>query len=129
MGREWSKGGFALSIPTEDQEQSSVIQWFDLQHNQLRGRLFAVPNGGVRHIATAARLKKTGARAGVPDLMLPVARGGFHGLFIEMKRVKNSRLSPEQDDWLTFLAKEGYMVVVCKGFEPAKQTIDAYLAY
>ena len=129
MGREWSKGGFALRIPTEHEEQKNVVTWFDLQYPAIKGRLFAVPNGSNKSMATAAKFKAEGLRSGVPDLMLPVARGGFHGLFIEMKRVKNSRLSPEQDDWLTFLAKEGYMVVVCKGFEPAKQTIDAYLAY
>ena len=35
--------------------------------------LFAIPNGGKRHITTATRLKASGAKSGIPDIFLPVA--------------------------------------------------------
>jgi hypothetical protein len=118
-----------MTIPTEHEEQKNVVQWFDLQYPAIKGRLFAIPNGSNKSKAAASKFKAEGLRPGVPDLMLPVARGGFHGLFVEMKRVKNSKLSTEQNEWLDFLANQGYMVVVCKGFEPAKNTIESYLNY
>ena len=52
--------------------------------------MYAIPNGGKRHIHTAVVLKQTGVKSGVPDIFLPVRRGK-HGLFIEMKRKKVER--------------------------------------
>lgn len=111
---------------TEHQEQAALIQWFDVQHKDLRGRLFAIPNGGQRHVAVATKLKAEGVRRGVPDLMLPVARHGFHGLFIELK-AKGGRPTKEQLDWLGFLGEQGYMAVVCVGAQAAINTISSYL--
>jgi hypothetical protein len=36
--------------------------------------MFAIPNGGLRHKAEANKLKSEGVKAGVPDIMLPIAR-------------------------------------------------------
>jgi len=114
-------------IPTEDQDQAALIRWFDLQYPALRGRLAACPNGGFRNKVTAVNLKRTGARAGYPDLNLLTPRNGYYGLFIEMKRAKGGTLSPEQKDWLEWLSEQGFMAVVCKGFDSAKNTIQEYL--
>ena len=121
-------------VPTEHQEQVAVIQWFNVQHKALKGRLIAVPNGA--HLAGSqklrcakmARMKAEGLSPGFPDLFLPVARGGFHGLAIEMKRVKGSATSKEQQDWLEWLTAQGYMAVLCKGADAAIETIKGYLA-
>lgn len=113
--------------PSEHAEQCTLIQWFDDNYAPLKGRLFAVPNGGKRSKSEAVKLKREGVRAGVPDLMLPVARHGYHGLFIEMKRLKYSSTSKEQKDWHEFLTKQGYKVVVCKGHERAQEAIKCYL--
>lgn len=112
---------------SEHAEQVSLVQWFDKEFPKLRGRLFAIPNGGHRHPAEAARLKLEGVRAGVPDLFLPVPAGGKHGLFIEMKREKGGRLSPEQKDWLTFLQAQGYEAQCCAGYFEAMSVVFAYL--
>jgi hypothetical protein len=50
--------------------QVDCVQWFSLQYPSLRGRLFAVPNGGHRSKTEAARLKAEGVVAGVSDLIL-----------------------------------------------------------
>lgn len=114
-------------LPTEHQEQAAVIQWFQLAYPEIKTRLFAVPNGANKSRASAARFAVEGLRAGVPDLMLPIARHGFHGLFIEMKRLKGGRLSREQSDWLDFLGEQGYMAVVCCGSVAAIETLKEYL--
>ena len=88
---------------------------------------FVVPNGGSRNRAEAARLQAEGVKAGVPDLCLPVPRGEFHGLYIELKRVRGSRTSDFQVGWMESLMKQGYCVALCKGWEQAAQTIIEYL--
>lgn len=52
--------------------------------------MYHVPNGGKRDKATAAVLKRQGVKAGVPDIMLPAARAGYHGLYIELKAGENT---------------------------------------
>lgn len=111
---------------SEHQEQRAVVQWFDLQYPKLRGRLFAVPNGGHRHPAVAAKLKAEGVRPGVPDLWLPVPRQEFSGLVIELK-AKGGRATREQVDWLDFLGEQQFMAVVCVGAAAAIETIRGYL--
>lgn len=121
----------------ECHEQRALIRWAELAKGNYPplALLFAIPNGGFRHITTARNMKAEGAKPGVPDLFLPVARGGFHGLFIEMKRpgVKPKRasskggLSDVQIAWKADLEGQGYRVAVCYGFEEAKHMIEAYL--
>lgn len=114
-------------VPTEHQEQCALVEWFDVRYPRLRGRLAAVPNGGARHKAVAGQLKAEGVRKGYPDLQLLVPHNGHHGLIIEMKRIRGSRIEPEQLEWLEWFAAMGYRAVVCKGFEAAKSVITDYL--
>ena len=103
-------------IASEEREQMLFVQWFRRTHAPVR--IFAIPNGGHRHIAVAAKLKACGATAGVPDLFVPA----WH-LWIEMKKEKGGSVSPEQKDWMVYLKEVGYCVMVCKGAEDAKRQI------
>ncbi|MEB0078026.1 VRR-NUC domain-containing protein [Pseudomonas sp. CCI3.2] len=116
-----------LAVPTEHEEQKSLIKWFSLQYPKFGNRLVAVPNGGQRNVIVASKLKAEGVRAGFPDLMLLMPRGEFMGLMIEMKRVKGGSLQVEQAEWLDWLNKQGYMAVICKGAQAAQDTIKSYL--
>lgn len=114
---------------TEAQEQMAVMKWAEMsrgKYPELR-LLFHIANGGSRNKIEAAHLKQQGVKAGVPDLCLPVARGRFHGLYIEMKREKGGRLSPEQKGWLNALEAQGYYCKVCHGASEAIHTIQDYL--
>lgn len=119
----------AYPVPVEDKEQELLFQWAAYMQGQhpCLARMYAVPNGGYRHITTASRMKKTGTKAGVPDVMLPYPCGGYHGLYIEMKRVKGGKVSEEQRDWLGYLASVGYAAVVCHGFGEARDAVLKYL--
>jgi hypothetical protein len=116
-----------LAVPTEHEEQKSLVKWFSLQYPKIGNRLVAVPNGGQRNVIVASKLKAEGVRAGFPDLMLLMPRGEFMGLMIEMKRVKGGSLQAEQAEWLDWLNKQGYMAVICKGAQAAQDTIKSYL--
>lgn len=113
---------------SEHQEQAALIRLCRLKETKYPelAMLFAVPNGGVRHIGTAVKLKAEGVKPGVPDLFLPVPRGGHHGLFIEMKAVKG-KVSKEQLWWLSSLEAQGYHAEVCYGWESAAKVIEDYL--
>ena len=113
---------------SEHTEQVALFEWaatFAPRYPQL-DLLFAVPNGGHRHISVAARLKREGTRAGVPDILLPVPSKGWHGLFIELKYGKN-KTSKTQDWWLARLTEQEYLAVVCYGWRDAAETIKDYL--
>ena len=91
------------------------------------GLLYAIPNGGKRAIKTAVALKKQGVKRGVPDMCLPVPRGGFNGLYIELKRVKGGTVSDEQREWIAALNTQGYKAIICHGAEEAIEQIRGYL--
>ena len=119
------------TVPLEDAEQRVIFQWAAMETaaRPELGLLYAIPNGGKRAIKTAVALKKQGVKRGVPDMCLPVARGGYHGLYIELKRQKGGVVSETQKIWITALAKQGYKAVVCKGAEEAIGTIKEYLKW
>ena len=113
----------------EAAEQIKLFRWVDLvsknYYPELR-LLYHVPNGGSRNELEAVNLKKQGVRSGVPDLCLPVARGGYHGLYIEMKYGKN-KPTEKQLEWIEDLRNEGYAVSICWGFEAVRQELEKYL--
>lgn len=119
----------SMNVPSEHEEQVMLIQYCDLmsRSNADYGLIFAVPNGGDRNIVTAGKLKAEGVKPGVPDLFLPVPRGIYSGLFIEMKRRKGGRVSREQISWISALISRGYKVVVCRGFDEARDALEAYM--
>ena len=115
------------TLPLEHQEQVTLLEWFDLQYPALRKRMAAVPNAGKMNATIGKRMNREGRRKGYPDLQLLVPHNGYHGLIIEMKRQDGGEVSPEQMDWLEWLAQMGYKVAVCAGFDAAKQVVSDYL--
>jgi hypothetical protein len=120
----------AISVVPEDFEQELVMRWATGQVDSWPelALLFHIPNGGLRGKREAARLKRMGVKPGVPDLCLPVARGGFHGLYVEMKRNDGGRVSTEQKAWLAALHAAGHCVAVAEGHEQAIAVLRDYLA-
>lgn len=113
---------------SEDEEQQKVIYWAELMSNAYPDlqMLYHVPNGGSRNRVEAAKLKRMGVRAGVPDLVLPVPRNGYAGLYIELK-VGENRPSKNQKNWLEKLALQGYKAVVCYGGNEVIEILEQYI--
>lgn len=113
----------------EHREQVKLFTWAaweELDRPEL-GLLFAVPNGGKRDAVTGARLKAEGVKRGVPDVWLPVARGRWHGLVIELKPEESGQASKEQREWIQKLLEQGFYATVARGAEGAKRVIVEYL--
>jgi VRR-NUC domain. len=113
---------------TEHQEQKALFRLFKLHERRYPelALAHAIPNGGHRHAAVAAKLKAEGVRAGVPDIFIPAPRGNSHGLYVELK-TKGGRVSDAQRKMMAALAGQGYACLVCYGWEPAWEEIKAYL--
>lgn len=110
---------------SEDDEQRQLIQWCrtkpELQF------LFHIANENTSGIKWGVRNRQLGVKSGVPDLMLPIPAGGYHGLFVEMK-TRRGKVSDNQQKWIDALNTFGYRAVVCYGWEAAKNEIESYLA-
>ena len=113
---------------SESAEQIALFRWAAYESATIKelALLYHVPNGGHRNAATAKRLKSEGVKAGVPDICLPVARDGYHGLYIELKVDKN-KPTMHQTAWIDSLNEQGYLAVVCWGWVHAQQVIMNYL--
>lgn len=108
---------------SQNLEQYPDLRWF-----------FAVPNGGFRTKIEAARFRAQGVKKGVPDTFLPVRRGQYGGLWIELKKPASLGYDPgkpskEQKEWIDFLKSQGYGAIVCYGWESARDTLIEYINY
>lgn len=114
---------------SEDTEQEVVIQWVRMNSGKWPelSLLHHIPNGESRGKSEAARFKRMGVLAGVADLHLPVARGPWHGLYIEMK-YGEGRLSNSQKDFLKLAAEQGVYCIVCYSAEDAIEVIRQYVS-
>ena len=113
----------------EGEEQAQLITWFRAQYPELGALLIHIPNGGSRKNAYEGwRLKQQGVRAGVSDLFLPVARGGFFGLWLEFKATppEDALVSEAQESWLAQMRAQGYRAEICKGLGPAQVLLREY---
>lgn len=116
---------------SEAQHQAAVMKWS--RQPEIRSRwpelalLYHIPNGGTRDAIEGRHLKQQGVKRGVPDLCLPVARGGYHGLYLEMK-AETGRPTAEQKWWGEQLLKQGYMWEVCHGWRSAVRVLELYLS-
>ena len=108
--------------PSEDQEQIAVVDWC----TAMRIPVAHIPNEGNRSPQRGALMKRMGLQKGFPDLFVPLPRGGFHGLFIEMK-AQGGKTTKEQEEWLALLNENGYAVCVAWGAMQAVEKIKKYV--
>lgn len=118
-----------ITAPSEQVEQINLMRWAEYEkgaHPELK-LLMHIPNGGARTKAEAGKFKAMGVKPGVPDLFLPVARGVYHGLWIELKRADGGKTQAAQRGWIAALKEQGYMAGVAHGWVEASETIMKYL--
>lgn len=108
--------------------QVACITWFRMQYPEYAPLLFAIPNGGRRGKLEAARLKREGVTAGVPDCLLAVPTNSAPALFLELKVGKN-RPSEAQAAMLARLASQGYSTAVVYSFDAFRAAVTQHLGY
>jgi len=110
----------------ESKLQQACVRWFRFNYPSMRNLLFAIPNGGLRNIKTAVRLKAEGVVAGVPDLFLALATEQSPGLFIEMKFGENEQ-TEAQKIMQRELTGQNFEYSVCYTIDEFMTTIKTYL--
>lgn len=119
----------AKRVDREGPEQAALMREIQLRYPEAYELLYHVPNGGHRLKEVAAKLKAQGVKAGIPDLVLTMARGGYFGLYIEFKAtVDPAPISSSQQACIRRLNDQGYLAVVCQGHFDAMECLRAYLA-
>ncbi|WP_433588234.1 VRR-NUC domain-containing protein [Pseudomonas koreensis] len=121
--------GRAKPVDREGLEQAALMRELSLRYPAAFDLIYHVPNGGHRVKAVAAKLKAQGVKAGIPDLVLSMARGGYFGLYIEFKATppNDAAVSASQQERLRKLNDQGYLAIVCRGHFDAMEQIRAYL--
>lgn len=115
---------------SEDQHQINVIKW--TQQPTVRERwpelklLYHIPNERKCDPRQGKKLRLMGVRRGVPDLHLPVPRGRYHGLYIEMKTETGS-MTEDQKWWMKELKGQGNAYALCHGWEVATRILEWYM--
>lgn len=119
----------AKPVDREGQEQAALMRELELRYPAVFELMYHVPNGGHRVKAVASKLKAQGVKAGIPDLVLTMARGGYFGLYIEFKATppNDAAISASQHERIRKLNEQGYLAVVCRGHFDAMEQIRAYL--
>lgn len=118
---------------TEHGEQAALFCWAAACANVFPESLgclkwmFAVPNGGARDSVTASMMKGEGVKKGVPDIMLPITKPEFAGLWVEMKKIRGGVLSDEQAAYRDHLLSQRYQWVRANGFMEARKALLDYL--
>lgn len=113
---------------TEEEAQAAVFTWaeYAIAAYPCLKLMYHVPNEGKRSKAYGARLKRTGLKKGVADICLPAARGGYHGLYIELKAA-GGKPTLEQTEFLRSVNAEGFLGVLCHGSHEAIALIERYV--
>lgn len=115
----------------ESDLQRECVKWFRGLYPTDALMLFAVPNGGGRSRIEAGIMKAEGVTAGVADLILLEARGGWGALCIEMKTrdKSSSRQSASQKTWQAAAEAAGNRYVVVRTFAEFRAVITEYMGF
>lgn len=114
----------STTAKNEHELQSFCVQWFNMNYpNEL---LFAIPNGGLRNLKVAVKLKKEGVVSGIPDLFLAKGTTDYNGMFIEMK-FKKGKKSDNQNKIHLKLIDNNYAVVTCWTYEGFIDIVTLYM--
>lgn len=129
-------------IPTEHQEQVVYISWFKRQYKKYEKAIFSNPNGAdisgystkglsIKTVKAVKmnKMKDEGFKPGVSDVQLTVSRGGYHGLWIEMKRAngKEKDVSDDQMAHIILMRELGHKAEWAAGAEEAIRITKEYM--
>lgn len=119
-----------MSVQRERREQQYFVQWFKLKYPDIL--IAASANGGARNPREAANMKREGVLSGIPDIMIFLAKGAYHGLMLELKAPKTAtsapgRLSVNQKMILQRLNDADYCAKAAWGWLEAKEIVEWYL--
>lgn len=124
-----------MMVHSEHGDQAALVAWLKMTGIWDKYGVFAVPNGMPIPASPRVRakivnyMKAEGMRPGAADLFFPVARGGFFGMFVEMKREDGGQLRDNQKEFLEIVERAGYFTAVPAGYDEAIGIVQDYLSW
>lgn len=115
---------------SEYQIQVAIFLWMDLHRNRYPNLdlSYSTASGVKMPIGLLMKCKRTGiVKKGLPDIVIPVPKGEYHGMYIELK-TNEGKASKEQAEYVKRLSELGYKAIVCKGFDQTIKEIQGYFA-
>ena len=111
----------------EDDLQMQVADYLNLLPSIGYYGWFHVPNGGKRNPREAARFKRMGVKAGVPDIIIESKTNGApYGAFIELKAGKNTE-TDEQRVWSTrLIVYSGRRGALCRSLDEVIEALKKW---
>jgi hypothetical protein len=115
--RSYTEAGHAKTVgfPQPD----SVRNDCELVHGIMNGL-------ELKDARSGAAAKASGLRPGIPDIFVPIRRGSWSGLYIELKTPKGT-LRKSQEKMIPLLQAQGFMVKICIGWRQASVALLSYL--
>jgi len=121
-----SLGKYSLRLKNSEHDfQVSIFDYVNKVLPALRPYMFAIPNGGARHVVVAVKLKKEGVTKGVYDIFISIPNLTAHGLYIECKAGKNL-LTKEQEGFRDRMREIGYICEECRSIEDFIVVLENY---
>ena len=110
-------------MKSETRLQIDLVKWLKFKYPDV---IFTSTQAGDRRgIVGALMMKRMGYANGTPDLIFFTARGGFHGLLLELK--DKAVQSESQKEFGKKTRDEGYAYEVAYGIDQAKDVIERYM--
>jgi len=117
------------TTPLEYDDQCTLVEWMEVKDLKFT----AIPNSTWTKSANQKRRnKKSGLRAGFPDLVIIIPQersktGKGEVIFLEMKRLRGSTTKKEQKEWYKALSEAGQHVFIAKGVDMAIEILEDFL--
>lgn len=111
----------------------ALVQWYGLRYPKYCTALIHIPNGAalggnpIQRAKQGHRLKLEGMRPGASDYFLALPRGGYGGLWLELKAIGKVPTA-EQMTFLHDRAAAGYSAQWAAGIDAARNAITEYMA-
>jgi len=79
----------------------------------------------IKNESSTAHVSGIGIKKGIPDYFLAMPKGGYHGLYLEMKKPKGT-LTKDQVKVIPKLREQGYKVEICYSWLEAVNACVVY---
>lgn len=118
---------------SETQIHCALMDWIRLNPNiekytiHIANERYLDVKNNPKLWAVGAKLKQMGVKKGVPDFFFAIPKGGYCGLWLELK-VGSNKPSKEQQDFLELMTSVGYLAVCVVGFDAALIVIKQYFS-
>lgn len=112
--------------PSEDQINIAFVQWCHLHHDG-RELVYHVPNEAKRSRAGHGIMIGKGLVVGQPDLCIPIGKGGWLSLHLELKRF-GERPTVKQASRMEVLMAAGNYCTWADTLEHAISVTESYMA-